>query len=95
MRKVFEVELSSQDGFCAELTLPATPYALLDAVEKLELADGEAPGWKILRLPICGRLSPYLDQGGGKLTGYGYVQPSTGPSQDMEQGQESDEMRMM
>ncbi len=64
MRKVFEVELSSQEGLCAELTLPAAPYALLDAVETLELADGEAPGWEILRLPSCGHLSPYLDQGG-------------------------------
>lgn len=64
MRKVFEVELSSQDGFCAELTLPAAPYALLDAVEKLELTDGEAPGWEILRFPSCGHLSPYLDHGG-------------------------------
>ena len=63
MRKVFEVELSSENG-CTELALPAAPYALLDAVEKLELADGEVPGWKILRLPSCGRLSPYLDQGG-------------------------------
>ena len=63
MRKVFEVELFSENGY-AELTLPATPYALLDAVEKLELADGEAPGWEILRLPSCGHLSPYLDQGG-------------------------------
>ena len=36
-----------------------------------------------------------MEQGGGKLTGYGYVQPSIGPVQDMEQGQESDEMRMM
>ena len=36
-----------------------------------------------------------MEQDGGKLTGYGYVQPSIGPSQDMEQGQESDEMRMM
>ena len=94
MRKVFEVELSSENG-STELALPAALYALLDAVEKLELADGEAPGWKILRLPICGHLSPYLEQGGGKLTGYGYVQPSIGPSQNMEQGQESDEMRMM
>ena len=48
MRKVFEVELSSQDGLCAELALPATRYALLDAVEKLELADGEAPQWELL-----------------------------------------------
>lgn len=63
MRKIFEVELSSENG-CTELTLPATPYALLDALEKLELTDGEIPGWEILRLPSCGHLSPYLDQGG-------------------------------
>ena len=64
MRKVFEVELSSQDGLCSELTLPATPYALPDALERLDLADGEAPRWEILRMPNCGHLSPYLDHGG-------------------------------
>lgn len=63
MRKVFEVELASENG-CTELTLPATPYAMLDALEKLDLADGEAPRWEILRVPSCGHLSPYLDHGG-------------------------------
>ncbi len=63
MRKVFEVELSSENG-CTELTLPAAPYALLDALEKLELADDEAPRWEILRMHSCGHLSPYLDHGG-------------------------------
>ena len=63
MRKVFEVELASENG-CAELTLPAAPYTLLDALEKLDLADGEAPRWEILRIPSCGHLSPYLDHGG-------------------------------
>ena len=63
MRKVFEVELASEDR-CTELTLPASPYALLDAVEKLELADGETPRWEILRMPSCGHLSPYLDHSG-------------------------------
>lgn len=63
MRKVFEVELGSENG-CTELTLPATPYAMLDALEKLDLADGEAPQWEILRMPSCGHLSPYLDHGG-------------------------------
>ena len=63
MRKVFEVELASEDR-CTELTLPAAPYALLDALEKLDLADGEAPRWEILRMPNCGHLSPYLDHGG-------------------------------
>ena len=63
MRKVFEVELASENGG-TELTLPATPYALLDALQKLDLADGEAPRWEILRIPSCGHLSPYLDHGG-------------------------------
>lgn len=63
MRKVFEVELASENGG-TELTLPATPYALLDALQKLDLADGEAPRWEILRMPSCGHLSPYLDHGG-------------------------------
>ena len=62
MRKVFEVELSSQDGFCAELTLPATPYALLDAVEKLELADGEAPQWELLSAFDAGYIIQHMDQ---------------------------------
>ena len=48
MRKVFEVELSSKNG-CTELALPATRYALLDAVEKLELREGERPDWGILK----------------------------------------------
>ena len=64
LRKVFEVELSSQDGLCAELTLPAAPYALLDALERLDLADGEAPRWEILRMHSCSHLSPYLEHGG-------------------------------
>ena len=40
MRKIFEVELASEDR-CTELTFPATPYALLDALEKLELKEGD------------------------------------------------------
>ena len=68
MRKVFEVELSSQDGFCAELTLPATPYALLDAVEKLELADGEAPQWELLSAFDAGYIFQHMDQDNGSLS---------------------------
>ena len=40
MCKIFEVELASEDR-CTELTFPATPYALLDALEKLELKEGD------------------------------------------------------
>ena len=66
MRKVFEVELASEDR-CTELTLPATPYALLDALEKLELAEGERPNWEILQTPACHNIYPYLDSAGGTL----------------------------
>lgn len=63
MRKVFHVELASEDG-CTELTLPATPYALLDAVERLGLAEGEAPGWEILQSDAFPGISMYLDRRG-------------------------------
>ena len=67
MRKVFEVELSSKNG-CTELALPATRYALLDAVEKLERREGERPDWEILQTPACHNIYPYLDPAGGTLS---------------------------
>lgn len=67
MRKVFEVELASENG-CTELTLPATPYAMLDALEKLELAEGETPRWELLRTYDVGRAFQHLDQGNGTLS---------------------------
>lgn len=63
MRKVFEVELASENG-CTELTLPAAPYALLDALEKLELREGEVPQWEVIQTHSCDKLYPYLDQDG-------------------------------
>ena len=63
MRKVFEVELASENG-CAELTLPAAPCALLDAMEKLELREGEVPQWEVIQTYSCDKLYPYLDQNG-------------------------------
>jgi len=32
---------------CASLVLPATPYKLLDALEKIRLGPGDAPHWHI------------------------------------------------
>ena len=63
MRKVFEVELASEDR-CTELILPASPYALLDALEKLELREGEVPQWEVIQTHSCDKLYPYLDQDG-------------------------------
>lgn len=66
MRKVFEVELASENG-CTQLALPAAPYALLDALEKLRLEDGEAPRWEILRIDTANGITPYLDHENGSL----------------------------
>ena len=50
MRKIFEVELNSPDcDAYAALTLPALPHAMLDALERLGLAEGQLPGWRITR----------------------------------------------
>lgn len=67
MRKIFEVELGSDSGLYTELALPATPYAMLDTLEKLRLAEGEAPGWELLRIYDAGRAFQYPDQGDGSL----------------------------
>lgn len=63
MRKVFRVELSSENG-CTELTLPATPYALLDALDKVWLGEGEAPRWEILQSNAFPGVSLCLDEKG-------------------------------
>ena len=47
MAKVFSVELSDGANRFAELTLPATDYELLDALDKLQMQAGENPQWEI------------------------------------------------
>ena len=47
MAKVFSVELSDGANRFAELTLPATDYELLDALDKLQLQPGASPQWEI------------------------------------------------
>ena len=64
MRKVFKVELDGHNGVYTKLTLPATPWAMLDALEKLWLAEGEAPGWEILQSDAFPGISMYLDRRG-------------------------------
>ncbi len=53
-----------ESGGVTELTLPATPYAMLDALEKLQMEDGEKPKWEILQLYDCNNIVPFLDHGG-------------------------------
>ena len=60
MNKIFGVELSGGSGRYCELDLPATDYELLDALDKLRLANGEP-----MRLEVCNYydfayLAPFL-----------------------------------
>lgn len=64
MRKVFEVELGAQSGNFTQLTLPAAPYALLDALEKLRLEDGEIPTWTTLSIYSCEHITDFIDKSG-------------------------------
>ena len=51
MAKVFDIYLAKADqpdsAACAELSLPATPYEMQDAFDKLRLTEGEIPYWEI------------------------------------------------
>ncbi|WP_298034097.1 antirestriction protein ArdA [uncultured Dysosmobacter sp.] len=47
MDKVFHVELYSKNDLYCELDLPATPYQLLDALERIRASPGEEPSWEI------------------------------------------------
>ena len=49
MDKVFTVELASGKKRYCELELPASPYELLDALEKLQMKPGETPSWEIIQ----------------------------------------------
>jgi len=46
--KVFRVELATDKRRYCELELPASPYELLDALEKLQMTPGEKPEWEFI-----------------------------------------------
>ena len=48
MDKVFTVELATDNHRYCELELPATPYELLDALEKLQMRPGDQPRWEFI-----------------------------------------------
>lgn len=48
MDKVFTVELANDRRRYCELELPATPYELLDALDKLEMRPGDKPRWEFI-----------------------------------------------
>ena len=61
MDKIFGVELSNGKGQSCKLELPASNYELLDALDRLRLASGESPDWKITGHTGFEYLHEYLD----------------------------------
>lgn len=65
MGRVFDIYLAKQDqpesDAYAELTLPATPYQLQDAFDKLRLAEGESLYWEITEYHHFEELSSLLN----------------------------------
>lgn len=65
MDKIFDVYLAKADApgseACARLDLPAQPWALLDALDKLRLRDGEEMYLEIDNYYDFGFLAPYFE----------------------------------
>lgn len=61
MNEVFVVELSNRKGQYCNLTLPATDYELLDALEQLHMDPGENPKWEIIEHTDFQQLHAFLD----------------------------------
>ena len=66
MAKVFDIYLAKADqpdsGACAELSLPAAPYQMQDAFDKLRLAEGESLYWEITGYRQFEELSSVLNE---------------------------------
>ena len=61
-KKVFSVYLGDPDrSNHAELDLPATPWELIDALDKLRVEDGREPYWQVEDIGRYGFLAPLLD----------------------------------
>lgn len=60
MNKLFGVELSGGNGRYCELDLPATDYELLDALDKLRLANGEPVQMEVRNYYDFAYLAPFL-----------------------------------
>lgn len=61
-KKVFSVYMGNPDNSShAELDLPATPWELIDALDKLRLEDGRTPYWRLEDIGRYDFLAPLLD----------------------------------
>lgn len=61
-KKVFSVYMGDPDSSShSELDLPATPWELIDALDKLRLEDGRESYWQVEDIGRYGFLAPLLD----------------------------------
>ncbi len=69
MDRVFDIYLAKEDqpesDAYAELFLPATPYQMQDAFEKLRLAEGESLYWEVTEYHLFEELSSILNDSCG------------------------------
>ena len=49
MGNIFRIELTDNENRYCELSLPATDYELLDALEILRMQPGDEPKWEIIQ----------------------------------------------
>ena len=61
-KKIISIYMGNPDNSNhAELELPATPWELVDAMDKLRLSEGQEPYWQVEDIGRYGFLAPLLD----------------------------------
>ena len=61
-KKIISIYMGNPDNSNhAELELPATPWELLDALDKLRLSEGQEPYWQVEDMGRYEFLAPHLD----------------------------------
>ena len=61
-RKVISIYMGNPDNSNhAELELPATPWELADAMDRLRLSEGQEPYWQVEDMDRYEFLAPHLD----------------------------------
>lgn len=63
MDRMFNVEIMSEDDYAVTLTLPATDYELLDALEQLRVGRDANIDWDILSFEHHGHLRSWIGSG--------------------------------
>lgn len=61
-KKIISIYMGNPDNSNhAELELPATPWEMVDAMDKLRLSEGQEPYWQVEDMGRYEFLAPHLD----------------------------------